>query len=282
MKKLLVLFALIAAPLFAQDDPTSRSWNQPIEPFRIAGNIYYVGANEITSFLIATPKGHIVIDGGFKETAPMILANIEKLGFKASDVRILLSSHAHFDHAGGLLQLKRATGATFYASRPEVAALARGGVDDPQFGDKYPFPPIEADRIVDDGQRVTLDGTTLVAHITAGHTRGCTTWTMNVREGGKQHGVVFFCSPTAPGYKLVGNPRYPEVVDDYRRQFATLKKLDCDIALASHGNFFSLTEKRNRLVTEKTANPFIDHTGCRNFILLMEQRFEDAVREQTP
>ncbi|HWW61065.1 MAG TPA: subclass B3 metallo-beta-lactamase, partial [Thermoanaerobaculia bacterium] len=186
----------LALLFLLQASAESRSWNQPVEPFRIAGNVYYVGASEVTSYLITTPNGHIVIDGGYVETAPQIRANIAKLGFRVEDVKILLASHAHYDHAGGLAELKRVTGAKFYASAADAPQFARGGVDDPQFGDKYPFPPIEADRVLRDGDKVTLGGTTLVARITPGHTRGCTTWTMRLRDG---KNVVFVGSVTAPG-----------------------------------------------------------------------------------
>ncbi|HEX6098744.1 MAG TPA: subclass B3 metallo-beta-lactamase [Thermoanaerobaculia bacterium] len=238
MIRTIFLALLLSAEALAQSDPVSRSWNQPVEPFRIIGNVYYVGASDITSFLIATPKGYIVLDGGFQETAPMILANIRKLGFQPKDVKILLNSHAHVDHAGGLAELKRVTGATLYAMRGDIPQLARGGLDDPQFGDRFPFPPVRADRILEDGQRISLGGTTLVAHLTPGHTRGCTTWTM--RAGGKN--VVFVGSPTAPGYRLTNNPRYPDAVADFRKQFAKLKSLGCDVFLASHGNFFGLAQ----------------------------------------
>jgi metallo-beta-lactamase class B len=282
MRKFPILALLICSSALAQDDPVWRSWNQPVEPFRIAGNIYYVGANEITSFLITTPKGHILLDGGFKETAPMILANIERLGFRPSDVRVLLSSHAHFDHAGGLAELKRVTGAKFYASAGDLPVLARGGLDDPQFGDKYPFPPVEADRVVRDGERIALDGTELTAHITAGHTRGCTTYTMRVRDRGEARNVVFFCSPSVPSeYKLVGNAKYPDVVSDYRKHFATLEKLDCDVPLAAHGTFFSLEEKRKQLAADPKSNPFIDPKGCRDMITTMKTRFEAELAKQT-
>ena len=263
-----LLVALLLAPVvLGQSDPVSRSWNQPVEPFRIVGNVYYVGASDITSYLIATPKGHIVIDGGFVETAPMIVANIRRLGFDPKSVKILLNSHAHLDHAGGLAELKRVTGATLYASRGDIPLLARGGLDDPQFGDRFPFPPVHADRIVEDGQRISLGGTTLVAHITPGHTRGCTTWTMRV--GGKD--VVFVGSPTAPGYRLTNNPRYPDAVDDYRRQFATLKSLGCDVFLGSHGNFFGLAE----MIAGKKK-----YAGCdayHAFVSGVERRFEEQV-----
>jgi metallo-beta-lactamase class B len=271
---------LCAAGVAAQKDPVSRSWNEPVEPFRIIRNIYYVGASDVTAYLIATPKGHILLDGGFEETAPMILANVEKLGFDPHDIRILLSSHAHYDHAGGLAELRSETGATFIASEGDAAQLARGGTDDPQFGDQFPFPPITPDKLARENDRVALGGSILTAHITPGHTRGCTTWTMTVREKGKKYEVVFIGSPSVPAsYKLVGNPRYPDAVDDYRRQFATLKSLKCDVFLAAHGNFYDLAGKMKRL-GEKT-NPFIDPDGYKKFVEGMEKAFEERVNEQS-
>lgn len=269
---LLMIFVLAL-----QADPVSRSWNQPVEPFRIARNLYYVGARDITSYLITTPKGHIVIDGGFVETAPMIVASIRKLGFRVEDVKILLSSHAHYDHAGGLAELKRITGATFYASAGDIPQLARGGLDDPQFGNRFPFPPVRADRIVRHSQKISLGGTTLTAHITPGHTRGCTTWTM--KAGG--HDVVFLGSPSVPSdYRLVGNPAYPDAVSDYRRQFEILRSLECDIFLASHGSFFDLEKKRALLHGDGKANPFVDREGYHQFVTSAERRFEDRVRNE--
>jgi len=271
MRALVASFFLVASTALAQDAP----------PLRIIGNIYYVGANEVTSFLIATPKGHVLIDGGFKETAPMIERNIEKLGFQLNDVKVLLNSHAHLDHAGGLAELKRVTGAKLYASGPDTPLLARGGLDDPQFGNRLPFPPVEPDHIVADGERVTIDGAMLTAHITAGHTPGCTTWTMNVRDGATTRHVVFFCSPSVPQeYRLVNNPRYPAIAEDYRKEFATLKSLPCDVPLGSHGSFFDLEGKRNRLVTGARPNPFLDPKGCADLISLFEKRFEETLARQ--
>lgn len=264
MRRLVLALALVAAAhAHGQNDPTSRAWNQPVPPFRIAGNLYYVGASEVTSYLITTPKGHILIDGGFAETAPQIRANIERLGFRLSDVRVLLNSHAHFDHAGGLAELKRITGATFYASPGDTPLLARGGHDDPQFGNRFPFPPITPDRLIADGQRVVVDGTALTAHITAGHTRGCTTWTTTIHDAKRAYDVVFVCSPSVP-------PEYhltPEMIADYRRQFAFLRSLHPDIFLASHGNFFDLDEKRK-------THDFLDHGEYAAFVAAMEKRFE--------
>jgi metallo-beta-lactamase class B len=279
MRTAALLLIVCSTTAFAQKDPVSRSWNQPVEPFRIIRNIYYVGASDVTSYLIATPKGLIVLDGGFAETAPMVLANIEKLGFSRGDIRILLNSHAHYDHAGGLAAIKSATGATFIASEGDAAQLARGGKDDPQFGDEFPFPAITPDKLAHDGDRVALGGMILNAHITAGHTRGCTTWTTTVREGGRNFNVVFICSPSVPPqYKLTGNPRYPDAVADYRRQFATLKSLPVDVFLAAHGNFFDLAGKMQR--AGKKPNPFIDPEGYKKFVAAMEEAFEKRVKSE--
>lgn len=265
----LVLALLVAAlPVFAQNNDRDRAWNQPVEPFRIVGNVYYVGAVEVTSFLITTPQGHILLDGGFPETAPEIERNVEKLGFRLHDVKLLLSSHAHYDHAGGLAELKRVTGAKVYAGAGDVALLARGGADDPQFGDKYPFPPVAVDHALHDGERITLGGTTIVAHATPGHTRGCTTYSLHTAG----HDVVFVGSPTAPeGYRLVGNPAYPDAVADYRRQFAVLESLPCDVLLAAHGGFFHLTEKRK-------THRFVDRNEYRQFVAEMKAAFEAKAR----
>lgn len=271
MKTCTFLLAFLL-PVFAlaQADPTSRSWNQPVEPFRITGNLYYVGANEITSYLITSKEGHILLDGGFVETVPIILANIRKLGFRPEDVKILLSSHAHYDHAGGLAELKRVTGAKFYASRRDLPQHARGGLDDPQFGNRFPYPPIYADRVLDHGSRVRLGPISMVALMTPGHTPGCTTWTTTI--GDKE--VAFLCSPTVPSdYRLRGNPRYPDAIADYRRQFEILKGLTPDIFLASHGNFFDLEEKR----TGKRS--FVDPEGYRAFVEASEKRFEQRAVE---
>src|ERR1051325_11371726 len=231
-----VLIVMAATAAYAQPDATSRSWNRPVEPFRIAGNLYYVGASDIASYLITTPAGHIVIDGGFVETAPMIVANISRLGFRIEDVRILLNTHAHYDHAGGLAELKQRSGAALYASRGDAPLLRRGGHDDPQFRDRFLFPPVVADRILDDGDTVTLGGTTLTARITPGHTPGCTTWTFD--------NVVIVGSPSVPdSYNLTTNLRYPNAVADYRREFAILRQLHPGIFLGSHGSFFHLAEK---------------------------------------
>ena len=281
-RALLAPLLLLAASGAAagQADPVSRSWNQRVRPFRVIGNIYYVGASDLTAFLIAGPRGHILLDGGLAETAPLILASIRALGFKPEDVKLLLNSHAHYDHAGGLAELKRRTGAALLASAEDAALLARGGAGDFRFGDTLRFEPVAPDRTVRDGERVTLGGDTLVAHVTPGHTKGCTTWTATVRDDARTYGVVFVCSASVLDYRLVANPEYPGIVADFRRTFRTLRALRCDVFLAPHGSFFRLREKMRRLASHPRANPFIDPAGCRAYIDGAERAFGERLRRQ--
>ena len=251
-----------------------------MEPFRIIGNIYYVGASDITSYLITSPKGHILLDGGLVETAPQIRDNIRKLGFKVEDVKILINSHSHYDHAAGLAELKKATGARLVASKEDGAQIARGGKGDRMWGDKYPFPAAKPDRTINDGDTVAVGEAVMTARITPGHTKGCTTWTMKATEGGHTYDVVFVCSTSAPEYKLVNNPNYPDIVQDYRSTFARLKTFPCDVMLGSHGQFFHLTEKRAALKTNPASNPFVKPQDYRDYLERSEAAFENELKQQ--
>jgi len=199
----LPVLLLAAVSAFGQGDPTSRAWNQPVPPFRIIGNLYYVGATEVCSFLITTPQGHILLDGGFVETAPQIERNLSQLGFKLADVKILLNSHAHFDHAGGLAELKRESGAKLVASARDAELLRNGGHGDFRFGDTLSFPPVDVDQIIGDGESIELGGQKLTAWLTPGHTKGNTTWVTKISDGSKNYVVVFAGSPTALDYPLI-------------------------------------------------------------------------------
>jgi metallo-beta-lactamase class B len=281
MKSALFAITLLTSiSLFAQSDPTWRSWNQPVEPFHIVGNIYYVGASDIASYLITTPRGHILLDGGFVETAPMIRDNVRKLGFKVEDVKYLLNSHAHADHAAGLAQLKQWTGAQFVASRADGEQIARGGHDDPMWGDKMTFPPAKPDRVIADGEKVTLGDTQMIAHLTPGHTKGCTTWTTEATENGRQYHVLFLCSVSAPGYRLIGNTKYPNIVEDYRHTFAYLKTLPCDVFLGAHASMFDMAGKRERQKSDPSRNPFIDSREFGTFLERAERDFEAQLKKQ--
>ena len=277
----LAAFLLATKSLFAQADETSRSWNKPVAPFRIAGNLYYVGAIEITSYLITTPEGHFLLDGGFVETAPQIEHNIAELGFKLTDVKFLLNSHAHYDHAGGLAELKKVTGAKFLASEGDAPLLRSGGHGDFRFGDTLTFAPIAPDQIVHDGEAIRLSNQIVVAHLTPGHTKGCTTWTTKIRDGDKVYDVVFVGSQSALDYKFVGQESYPGITADFERSFALLNHLPCDIFLASHASFFHFVEKHERLL-RGDANAFIDPNGYKAYLRESEQEFRDKLARQRP
>jgi len=281
MKFVLSVITLLSSiGMFGQSDPTWRSWNEPVEPFRIVGNIYYVGATEIASYLITSPRGHIILDGGFVETAPMIRDNIRKLGFKMEDVKDLLNSHAHFDHAGGLAQLKQWTGAQFVVSRDDGALIARGGHGDFAWGDKFPFPPLPPDRTVGQGDTVSVGDAVATAHLTPGHTKGCTTWTTEAEENGHRYHVIFLCSISVPGYNLVNNANYPNIVEDYRRTFADLKSLPCDVFLGPHGSFFHLNEKFAAMKADPKYNPFISPGEYQAFVDDSQRDFEAELKKQ--
>jgi metallo-beta-lactamase class B len=272
-------FFLASNNLFAQADETSRSWNKPVAPFRIAGNLYYVGAVEITSYLITTPEGHFLLDGGFVETAPQIERNVTELGFQLTDVKFLLNSHAHFDHAGGLAELKKVTGARFVASERDAPLLRSGGHGDFRFGDTLTFPPIAPDQIVHDGEALQLGNQIMIAHLTPGHTKGCTTWTTKIHAENKVYDVVFVGSQSALDYKFAGQESYAGITDDFERSFALLKHLPCDIFLASHGSFFHFVEEHKRLLGGNS-NAFIDPDGYKTYLRESERDFRNKLGRQ--
>ncbi|HEX5081055.1 MAG TPA: subclass B3 metallo-beta-lactamase [Blastocatellia bacterium] len=286
MKKIILILSLafslfLPATADPQDDPQWRAWNQPVKPYRIIGNVWYVGASGVTSFLITTSNGHILLDSGLAETVPQIKQNVAQLGFKLADVKILINSHAHQDHAGGLAELKELTGAKLMATEADAALLERGGKDDFQWGDKYAYKPVKADRVLRDGDQVELGEARLTALLTPGHTKGSTTWTMKVNEEGRQYDVVFATSVSAPGYDLVNNDKYPNIVDDYRRTFQILKSLPCDVSLGAHAEFFSMKEKMARMEKGTKPNPFIDPAGYREYVANGEKEFQKILEEQT-
>jgi len=264
--------ALLAPPAVMALSPESAAKNQPVAPFRVAGDVYYVGASDLASYLIATPQGLILLDGGFAETAPMIEDNIAALGFKLKDVKVLLNGHAHPDHAGGLARLQHDSGAEFEAMAQEATPLEHNGRGTFYQGDRLLFDSIKVDRVLHDGDTVSLGGAVLTAHLTAGHTPGCTTWTTTVQQAGKPLAVVFTCQMTLPD-KLLGNPLYPGAADDFTRSFTVLESLPCDVFLAEHGSVFGLQDKLKRLQSHATADPFIDPAGYRAWLQQAEQDF---------
>jgi metallo-beta-lactamase class B len=276
----LVFFVLASgATLSAQSSP---DWTEPFPPFRIAGNLYYVGSRGLASYLIATPEGNILINSDLEANVPMISASIEKLGFHFADTKILLISHAHWDHDAGSATIMRMTGAKYTVMDADVSVVESGGKTDFQYGKTASslYPPAKVDRVLHDGDEVKLGGTVLVAHLTPGHTKGCTTWTMKVADGGKTYDVVIVGSPNVnPGYKLVNNPAYPQIAEDYERMWRVLKSLPCDIFLGAHGSYFGLEEKY-ALRKESGANPFFDPDGYKRFISQKEQDFRAELAKQ--
>ena len=263
------------APAGAQIPPEWASWNEPVGPFRIAGNLYYVGAREVASYLFETADGLILLDAGFEETVPVIAAAIEELGFRLEDVEILLSSHAHFDHVGGLAELKRLTGATLVASAAEAPLLESGGVE-------YPFAPVAVDRVLEDGEAVELGGTRLTAMVTAGHTPGCTTWTATVPATDLD--ALFLCSVSVlPDMDLLTpSTSFPEGrAAAFRRSFERLEALEPDLFLGAHGSFFRLLDKVELLERGAgPANPFVDPELYREHLAAKKEAFEEALAQQ--
>jgi metallo-beta-lactamase class B len=256
------------------------AWVEPYDPFLIYGDVYYVGTRGLASYLIVSPHGHFLIDGGLPENASIIARNIETLGYRLKDVKYLLNSHAHFDHSGGLAALKKATGAKMVASDGDrwalEAGLVPGSEDDPAFA----APPVAVDRVIGDGETLTLGGVTLSAHVTPGHTKGCTSWTM--AAGGKQ--ILFFCSASVAANRLVaskiGPPQYEGIVDDYRATFAATKNWRPDILLANHPEFFSMEEKRERQLAGDS-NAFVNPDEFSVLMAKLEAAFNKALAGQT-
>ena len=260
----------------SQSTEAFREMNRPVPPFRIMGNLYYVGANSVTSFLIATPEGHILIDGGFVETVPIIRRGVEQLGFRFEEIRILLNSHGHIDHAGGLARIKRLTGARMIASEREAPLLEHGGRGDDLLGERGYYEPVEVDRRLPDRGTVELGGMKLTAHVTAGHTRGCTSWAFEIDDDGQSRLAVAICSLTIlPGAELVDDPTYPGIAEDYARSIERLASLPCEVFLAAHAGFFRMSDKRARL--EEGRNPFIDPEGYREYLARAKRRLQQRL-----
>jgi metallo-beta-lactamase class B len=264
---------------------TLHDWSLPFEPRRIIGNIYYVGSNLISSFLITTPAGHILIDTGHIQLLPQVEANIEKLGFRPKDVKILLNSQAHVDHCGGFAQFKRETGATIIASKLDGEQMMRGGkgdyADNGAFdnGDEADYEPIKPDRVIADGEQVELGGVTLTAHLTPGHTKGCTTWSMRVHEADKDYDVMILCGLTVSPYKLTNNDHYPNIVEDARVSITRLRAMHADVFLAAHGFWFDLEGKAARQ-KDGAPNPFVDPAELGRHLTEMENDLNQALEAQ--
>jgi metallo-beta-lactamase class B len=272
----------VGSALDAQLRPYEPAWNRPAIPHKVIGNVYFVGTTELGTFLIATRNGHILLDPGFEESVPLIKSSMRTLGFKYEDVRVLLNSQAHYDHAAGLALIKKETGARLEAMGPDADLLAAGGRTDFLFGTDGLFRPVVADRILKDGDVVEQGGVKLVARHTPGHTKGATTFITTVEEAGRAHQVVFAVSTTVnPGTSLIDNPKYPNIIEDWQRTYAILDSLVGDVWIAAHASMFDMTGKLSRIGKSKT-NPYVDPQGYRRYVANGRQRFSTLLAEQIP
>ena len=277
-----VLLLLPASVVWAA--PPNPEWTTPIAPFRIADNLYYVGSKDLASYLVVTPNGDILINSSLESSPALIRKSVEQLGFHFNDIKILLISHAHADHDAGSAEVKRLTGAKYMVMDGDVAVVESGGAKDFAYP-KDLYPATKVDRVLHDGDEVRLGGVVLVAHKTAGHTRGCTTWTMRALIGGKPRDVVIVGSWNVnTGFRLVDRPgkpaSYPGIVADYQRTFVVLKSLPCDVFLGAHGAYFEMLEKLDRAKAGAGESVWIDPEGYKAAVAERQQAFEAELKRQ--
>lgn len=262
--------------------PDSAEYLEPFPAHRIIGNLYFVGSKELGIYLVTTTNGHILINAGLEGSVPEIKKSVEALGFHFNDIKILLISHAHFDHDAGAARIKALTGAKYMVMDADIPVVESGGKKDFAYGNRADmlYPPAKVDRVLHDGDTVTLGGTVLTAHLTPGHTKGCTTWTMKVQDAGKTYDVVIVGSPNVnPGYKLVDNTAYPQIASDYEKGFRVLRSLHCDVFLGAHGAYYDMEAKYARL-KQGGENPFIDSEGYKRYVEDREQAFRAELARQ--
>ena len=254
-------------------------WDAPAEPFRIIGNVYYVGTQGLAAYLITSPQGHVLIDTVMPGNTATTVAAIQKLGFKLSDIKYLVNTHAHLDHTGGFAEIKQASGAQMAAGAKDKPLLERGTYPGREDVEELKFPPVKVDRAFNDGETLTLGPISLVAHATPGHSPGCTTWTMDVQENGANHGVIFFCSGTVALNRLVGAPTHPGIIEDYRRTFATAGAIKGDVLLAPHPEMFDMDRKR-AAIAPGAPNPFVKPGEFQTYLAKLKGDFDSALAKQ--
>ena len=280
LARALLVSLCLALPAAAQQNT---EWRQPFPAFKLVGNVYWVGTYDLSTYLITTDAGHILVNTGFEDTVPLIVAGVEQLGFKMADVKILLATHAHGDHVAGLAELKRLTGARMMMSEADAVLLEDGGISDFRFGDgRTPsFDPVQVDRRLKDQDKIELGGVTLTAHHHPGHTKGATSFTFSVREGGRDYrvGIVNMAGINA-GVTVSGMPKYSTIADDYARTFAAQKALPVDVFFASHAAQFGMHDKYK---PGDAYNPdrFVDPQGYRAAVERLEKTYlEQLARER--
>lgn len=258
------------------------SWMESFPPFRIADGLYYVGSRGLASYLITTPEGHILINSNLEASVPMIRQSVEQLGFTFTDIKVLLISHAHWDHNAGSARIRELTGARYMVMEGDVPVITSGGKADFQYGtdSSQHYAPAVVDRVLRDGDQVRLGGVVLTARLTPGHTRGCTTWALKVTDGGQSYDVVIVGSPNVnPGYQLIDNPLYPTIAADFEQTFRVLKSLPVDVFLGAHGSYYDLEAKYARL-KRGAPSPFIDRAGYVAYVADRERAFRAELARQ--
>ena len=272
MRFAVALVLLVTSGLVTAAAQPPRQGSQPVEPYKVIGNVYYVGSVDVSSHIIVTKQGLILLDTGTTEMVPIIQSSLQKLGHRLNDVKIILSSHSHWDHVEGHAAMKQATGARIMALGEDAEAISSGKDNSALGGDGWT--PAKVDRVLKDGDTVTLGEVTMRAHLTRGHTKGCTTWMTDVMDGGRRYAVVFVGGTSVnQGVKLVGNTRHPGIIDDYAKTFRVLKELRPDVFLAQHPRLYGMDDKLQRLKSGASANPFIDPDGYRKFVADQEAAY---------
>ena len=280
----LLVTAVAAQAHAATDCGHCAQWNVSQKPFRVYGNTYYVGVHGLSSILITSPQGHILIDGDLAESAPKIAANIQALGFRVKDVKLILNSHVHFDHASGLAQLQKLSGAQVAASPPTAHALKAGhsGPDDPQYGTLPGITPIAKVKVIKDGETLHVGPLALTAHFTPGHTPGGTSWTWQSCDQDRCLNIAYVDSLRAasrPDFKFSNNPTYPNVRTDFAKTFATVAALPCDILLTPHpevSDLWDRLDKRDR----GDANALMDSGMCKQLAQRSKEDFDKRLAEE--
>lgn len=264
-----------AAMAAATDYPCEHcaEWNAPQQPFRVYGNTWYVGVKGLSSILVTSDQGLVLIDGALPQSAPLIAANVRALGFKLEDIKLILNSHAHSDHAGGIAELARLSGASVAATKFSAALLRSGNPDDVQFGKTQAYPALSQVREIRDGEVMQVGSLALTAHITPGHTSGSTSWTWRSCEGERCVDMVYADSLSAPGFKLLGNPRQPDAVGEFQRSFTAIAALPCEVLMTPHPDAVGLFE---RVAARDAGKPdaLIDRDACRKYAKGASERFE--------
>lgn len=278
MNRLLATMILSCGAATAAAEAVPSHWTRPAEPFEIFDDVYYVGSEGLAAYLFATDEGLALLDVGLPENVELVEANIRKLGFHVSDVRYLINSHAHFDHSGGLARLKADSGATLVASAEDRFALENGVYPGWEDRPEFDFPPVAVDRVIGDGESLTLGDLTLTAHLTPGHSPGCTSWSFTARNESGAHRALVFCSASVAANRLAPDPQYPGIVEDYQSTFRRMETMTVDVWLAPHPEQFGLAGKRARLAGGD-ADAFVDPAEKDRRMAAFEQAFAEAFAE---